>query len=161
MTTVKNPYPRCARDEFPMVKIGNKQQCVAEYLDKHIGQQKIIDVVQHEDIIYYVFENRYELPLLCFCCATPLVDKDLDRLRRNMRGRRLESMAIETVPAAEGGDFLEFQLEFSQKGVELQGVTQAIAPEAAARMRRPNSNKARKRLLKGKGDQRRGQRGFG
>lgn len=161
MTMVKNPYPLCTRDEFPMVKIGNGQRCVAEYLDKHIGQKKIVDVVQHETIIYYVFENGYELPLLCFCCATPLVEKNLDKLRRHMRGRRLESMAVETVPATDGGDFLQFQLEFSLKGIELQGVTQAIAPEAAARMRLPKSNKANQRLFKNKGTQYRKKRGFG
>lgn len=161
MTTVKNPYPLCTRDEFPMVKIGNKPQCVAEYLDKHIGQKKIVDVVQHKTIIYYVFENGYELPLLCFCCATPLVEKDLDKLCHHMRGRRLESMAVETVPASDGGDFLEFQLELSQKGIELQGFTQAIAPEAAARMRHPRPNQANQLLSKNKGTQHRKKRGFG
>lgn len=161
MTTVKNPYPLCIRDEFPMVKIGNQKQCVAEYLDKHIGKKKIVDVVQQEAIIYYIFENGYELPLLCFCCATPLVEKNLDKLRRQMRGRRLESMAVETVPASDGGNFLEFQLEFSQKGIELQGVTQAIAPEAAARMRHPKPNPVNQPSSKNKGTQHRKKRGFG
>ena len=78
-----------------------------------------------------------------------------------MRGRRLESMAVETVPAPDGGNFLEFQLEFSQKGIELQGFTQAIAPEAAAKMRHPEPSQANPLLSKNKGTQHRKRRGFG
>ena len=58
-----------------------------------------------------------------------------------MRGRRLESISVGTVSAPNGGAFLDFQLEFSPKGFKLSGVTQSIAPEAAARMRHP-SNKS-------------------
>lgn len=162
MKTVKNPYPLCHRDGFPMVKIGNKQQCVAEYLDKHIGQKKIIDTVQHDEITYYVFENGWELPLLCFCCGKPLVIAELEKLRRDMRGRRLESMAVGSVGAPDDGEFLEFQLEFSHKGFETQGVVQSIAPEAAARILKPSSDRSTKPLFpKRKRAKDQKKRGFG
>lgn len=141
MAGIKNPYPLCDRDQFPMVTIGDQQQCVAEYLNTHIGQQKIVDVVQRQEITYYVFENRYQLPLLCFCCGVPLVmTKGLDQLRQDMCGRRLESMYLDTAPGADGGEFLEFQLEFSSRVGEQQGVIQSIAPEAAAQMHRPKGD---------------------
>lgn len=161
MATIKNPYPLCNRDEFPMVQIGGQQQCVAEYLDKHIGRKKIVDTIEYDDIAYYVFENDYKLPLLCFCCAKPLVIDDIDKLRRDMRGRRLESMAVETVEAPDGDDFLEFQLEFSPKGIELQNRIQPIAPEAAARMHLPKSEKSNQKLSKRKRSQHNKRKGFG
>lgn len=152
MANVKNPYPLCFRDQFPMVKIGNQQQCVAEYLDHHLGQKKIVDVVQHQDTTYYVFENQYELPLLCFCCGVPLQRSEaLEQLRREMCGRRLESMSVGTATASDGEEFLEFQLEFSARGGEEQGVTQSLAPEAAAQLRRPPGTKGRSKKKRGFG----------
>ena len=161
MATVKNPYPLCKRDQFPMVQIGNKHQCVAEYLDKHIGQKEIVDVVQREEIIYYVFENKYEVPLLCFCCGVPLAVAELDELRHEMCGRRLESMSLDKAEAPGGGEFLEFQLEFSKKGLESQGVTQSIAPEAAVQMRHPSIGKFGEPLFKKKSSRPTQKRGFG
>jgi hypothetical protein len=45
MAEVKNPYALCERDGFPMVKIDGQLQCVAEYLDRCIGQQKVVDLI--------------------------------------------------------------------------------------------------------------------
>jgi hypothetical protein len=144
-----------------MVKIGNKQQCVAEYLNRYIGQKQIVDVVRYGETTYYVFENGYELPILCSCCGTPLVFHELDNFRRNMRGRRLESMSTGPISSRDRGEFLGFQLEFSKKGFELEEVVQAIAPESAARMRHTVPDKSRKFLAKGKVYRYQKKRGFG
>jgi hypothetical protein len=36
----------CERDGFPMVKIQGRWECVAEYLDRCIGQQRVVDLIQ-------------------------------------------------------------------------------------------------------------------
>ena len=58
----------CKRDGFPLVKINGQWECVAEYLDRCVGGQRIKDVIQRDDTFYYIFESGHELPLLCFCC---------------------------------------------------------------------------------------------
>jgi hypothetical protein len=137
MAQVKNPYPRCQKDGFPMVTIKGRLQCAAEYIDRCLGQQPVIDVIQRGQTIYYVFENGHELPLLCFCCATPLVTMDLAKARRNMQGRRLDSMAVGMVQHESGQEFLQFGLEFSGKGWRSKGVFVPVAPEVAVKMRHP------------------------
>lgn len=138
MAEVKNPYPLCERDGFPMVKIDGQLQCVAEYLDRCIGEQKVVDLIQRGKTIYYVFENGHELPMLCFCCGEPLVFKDLNKSRRDIRGRRLEAMSIGRLKHEGGDEVLEFRLEFSKKGVLSRGVYTSVAPEAALKMRHPS-----------------------
>jgi hypothetical protein len=82
-----------------MVKINGRWECAAEYLDRCLGQQPVVDLVQRGRTVYYVFENGHQLPMLCFCCGTPLVYDDLERSRRDMRGRRLEKMSVGLVTA--------------------------------------------------------------
>ena len=135
---VKDNYRTCKRDGFPMLKIEGRWQCVAEYLDRCIGQQRVVDLIQQGDTVYIVFENRHELPMLCFCCGTPLEYKDLERSRRDMRGRRLESMSVDMVTVEDGGEVLQFALEFSGKGLLSRGVYVPVAVEVAARLRHPD-----------------------
>jgi hypothetical protein len=138
MAQVKNPYPRCEHDGFPMVKIKGRLHCAAEYIDRCIGQQPVIDVIQRDQTTYYVFENGHELPLLCFCCAKPLATMDLAKTRRDLQGRRLDSMSVGTVPHESGQDFLQFGLEFSGQGwLFSKGVFVPVAPEVAVKMRHP------------------------
>ena len=137
MAKVKNPYPLCERDGFPMIKIDGQLQCVAEYLDRCIGQQKVVDLIHRGKTDYYVFENGHELPLLCCCCGTPLVTKDPDKARRDIRGRRLEKMSI-GLRELDDVEVMEFHLEFSKKGVLSREVYTAVAPEAARQMRHPS-----------------------
>ena len=143
------------------MKIGEKQQCVAEYLNRCVGGKKVVNLIQDGEITYYIFENGYELPLLCSCCGTPLVISELDKFRCNMRGRRLESMSTGTVTSSEGGEFLQFQLEFSKKGLEVEGVVQGVAPESAAKMRRGVRDKSGKFFFQKKRNRQKGKRGFG
>ena len=131
-------YPTCKRDGFPMLKIKGRWQCVAEYLDRCIGQQRVVDLIQQGDTVYTVFENGHELPMLCFCCGRPLVYDDLERSRRDMRGRRLEAMSFDMVTVRDGSEVLQFRLEFSKKGLLSQRVCVPVAVEVAARLRHPD-----------------------
>jgi hypothetical protein len=131
---VEETYRTCKRDGFPMLKIRGRWQCVAEYLDRCIGQQGVVDLIQQGDTVYTVFENGHELPMLCFCCGTPLAYDDLERSRQDMRGRRLEAMSFDMVTVQDGSEVLQFRLEFSKKGSS-PGVFVPVAVEVAARLR--------------------------
>jgi len=141
-----------------MLKIKGRWQCVAEYLDRCIGQQRVVDLVQQGDTVYTVFENGHELPMLCFCCGTPLEYKDLERSRRDMRGRRLESMSVDMVTVEDGSEVLQFALEFSGKGLLSQGVYVPVAVEVAARLRHPDHCPRRGKPPKKKSRQRKRRR---
>ncbi len=120
-----------------MVNIQGRWECVAEYLNRCLGLQAVVDVIQEGDTVYYVFENGHALPLLCFCCDTPLAFKDLEQTRLDMRGRRLESMACPNVTLENGSVALQFRLEFSKKGLLGQGTYTATSLQSAARLRHP------------------------
>lgn len=94
--------PGCERDEFPKVRIGGHWECVAEYLDRCLGQQRVVDMVQWQETTHLVFENGHELPALCPDCGQPVVYGHPERARRNMRGRRLESMSYRTGTLRDG-----------------------------------------------------------
>ncbi len=129
----------CPRDGFPMLKIKGRWECIAEYLDRCIGGQPVVGLVQREETSYLVFENGHELPLLCFCCDMPLVLEDPEQTRRDMRGRRLESMSVGAVTLKDGSQTLQFRLELSGKGLlGRQGACEPVSIQAAARMRHPD-----------------------
>jgi len=135
---VKDTYPICERDGFPMLKIKGRWECVAEYLDRCIGQQRVVDLVQRGKTVYLVFESGHELPVLCSCCGRPLVFDNLEWSRRDMRGRRLEAMSVGPARLKDGTDTLEFRLEFSKKGLLSRRVDIAVAVKAAARLKHPD-----------------------
>jgi len=135
-------YPICERDGFPKVRIKGRMECVAEYLDRYIGGQRIVDMVQHGKIVYLVFENGHELPMLCSCCDGPLEFEDLASSRRDMCGRRLESMAISKAEPSDGSQ-VEFWLELSGKRLS-RGIRLAVSPQVAAQMRHPDSFSTRR-----------------
>jgi len=129
--------PICPRDGFPKVKIDGRWECVAEYLDRCIGGQRIIDMVEREGIVYYVFENSHELPSLCFCCGRPLEYRDLESTRRERVGRRLESMVMESGETKDGQVGFRFCLELSKKGLLSRPLVVPLSIEVAAQMRHP------------------------
>ena len=135
---VKDTYPICERDGFPMLKIKGRWECVAEYLDRCIGQQRLVDLVQRGKTVYHVFENGHELPMLCFCCGRPLVYDDLEWSRRNMRGRRLRTMSVVPVMLEDGSEMLQFALEFSKKGLLSRRIRVPVAIKVAARLKHPD-----------------------
>ncbi len=122
----------CERDGFPLVKINGRWECVAEYLDRCVGGERIKDVVQRDDTFYYIFESGHELPLLCFCCGEPLVVKS----PKKNRGRRLESMSVEQGVLDDGTEMLQFRLELS-KGAGSSGIAVPISVQSAAQMIHP------------------------
>ena len=138
MAQIKNPYPLCQHDGFPMVKIKGRLHCAAEYLDRCIGQQHVIEVIQRNQTTYYGFENGHQLPLLCFCCARPLVTMELAETQHDMQGRRLVSMSVGTVYNEAGEELLQFRLEFSGKGWFSKTLFVPVAPEVAVKMRHPS-----------------------
>jgi hypothetical protein len=133
------PWPTCPRDGFPLVTIGGKQECVAEYLDRCIGGEAIISIAQRGQTYYYVFESGHELPLLCFCCGNPLAIKNLDGSRSEMRGRRLESLFIEEVDEEDGRTLPRLMLVYSSKGLSSEEIVDGVSPQVAAKLRHPPS----------------------
>ncbi len=123
----------CKREGFPLVKINGRWECVAEYLDRYVGGERIKDVIQRGDTFYYIFESGHELPLLCFCCDTPLVVESPSE----ERGRRLESMSVGPVPLKDETEMLQFRLELSKKGTESSGIAVPISLQSVVRMRHP------------------------
>lgn len=104
--------PRCKRDGFPMVEIDGKLECPAEYIDRCIGQQPVVDIIQRDKTTYYVFANGHQVPMLCSCCGTPLVYRELEQPRRDIVGRRLDAMAIHVEVLPDGRQYEELVLEF-------------------------------------------------
>jgi hypothetical protein len=129
--------PECERDGFPMLKINGQLECVAEYLDRCIGQQPIVDIVRHRKTAYYVFENGHELPLLCSCCDGPLDFEDIMSSRQEAVGQRLQGMSINQ-RVLEGGQVIEeLVLEFSPEGRPLERTGMPVSFNVAIWMRHP------------------------
>lgn len=133
----EDSVPICARDGFPKVRIAGRWQCVAEYLDRCIGGQRIVDLVKRRETVYYVFESGHQLPMLCFCCGRPLEYADLEGSRRDIVGRYLESMAVGPAELEDGQEMLQFCLELSGKGLLSRPVAVPVSIEAAAQMCHP------------------------
>ncbi len=104
--------PRCRRDNFPMVEIDGKMECVVEYIDRCIGQQPVVDIVERDKTVYYVFANGHQVPMLCSCCGSPLVYRELERPRQKIVGRRLDAMSINVQVLSDGRQYEELVLEF-------------------------------------------------
>jgi hypothetical protein len=155
---MKGSYPTCERDGFPKLRINGRLQCVAEYLDRCIGQQRVVDLVERGKTTYYAFENGHELPLLCSCCGRPLEFLDLERSRRETKGRRLEAMSVAVVELPDGSQVVELRLELSKKGWLSRRTSMAVAPEVAARLRHPADCPHQRRPATQKGHRKKRQR---
>lgn len=129
----------CERDGFPILDINEQQHCLAEFVDYCIGGQKIIDVVQRNDTLYYVFENRHELPLLCYCCGQPLACLDPQAEKGRARGRVLQAMTWKTEQLEDGRNVIDYELEFSRKDGENDVMMVQTSTLSANKMRHPIS----------------------
>jgi hypothetical protein len=127
----------CKKDGFPILRIHGRQECLAEYIDRCIGQQPVTDVVQKGDTVYYIFENGHALPLLCFCCNGPLAFTDFEYERTEMRGRRLEAMDIGPEELENGNWAVGFNLEFSGKLLKTDPVVRMVSIGVAEGMIHP------------------------
>jgi hypothetical protein len=129
--------PFCPRDGFPLLKINGKLECSAEYIDRCVGGQAVVDVVLRGPTTYYVFENGHQVPLLCGCCGSSLSVPDLALERKQARGRRLESMSMAPQVTEDGREYAVLCLEFSKVGLFSKGLSLPVSFEVAARLRHP------------------------
>ena len=135
--TLVEPLPQCERDGFPILEINGEEHCLAEYVDACIGNQKVSDVVLRDDTLYYVFENRHELPLLCYCCGEALACPDLRAERKHMRGRVLQAMSWSLDELEDGREVIDYELEFTCKYGEEGPLLVQTSTLSADRMRHP------------------------
>jgi hypothetical protein len=135
--TKPNQLVECKRDGFPVLNINGEPHCLAEFVDFCIGGQKITDVVLRNDTLYYVFESRHELPLLCYCCGEPLACPDLQAEKRHMRGRKLQAMTWDTDELEDGRVVIDYQLEFSNKYGETEPLMVQTSTLSADKMVHP------------------------
>ncbi|MDM8567750.1 hypothetical protein QUF74_19150 [Candidatus Halobeggiatoa sp. HSG11] len=135
----KKEYQFCEHDGFPKIQINGNFKCVAEFLDSLIGYKKIKDVILRDRTTYYVFENQYELPLLCSCCGKPLENEDFNSLKMEMIGRKLEGMDIGWSIIDDGREIADFRLMFSPKSGDKEDVCTVIAIESVRNMTRSKS----------------------
>lgn len=152
-------YPPCPNDGFPLIDLNGRLECCVEALNRCVGLQKVVEVVQRDQTTYYVFEDGHELPLLCGCCGQGLVVKDLEQERKRVCGRRLEAMSIgTTMIEKDKREFDELILEFSKQGIFSKPLYIPVAFEVAAQLRHPaavpprgqGSTSAKKALAPGK-----------
>lgn len=138
MVTTQTEQPtECERDGFPILEINGEQRCLAEFVDACIGGQKVTDVILRNDTLYYVFENRHELPLLCYCCGEALACPDLRAERKHMRGRVLQGMTWDLEELEDGRVVIDYQLEFTSKYGEEGPLMVQTSTLSADRMRHP------------------------
>jgi hypothetical protein len=129
--------PQCERDGFPILEINGEERCLAEFVDACIGGQKITDVILRDATLYYVFENRHEIPLLCYCCGEALACPDLHAERRSMRGRVLQAMTWDLEELEDGRVAIDYRLEFSSKYGDESALLVQTSTLSANRMRHP------------------------
>jgi len=136
LSTSETDFPRCEQDGYPMLEIDGQLECVAEYLDRCIAGQPVVDIVQSKKTVYYVFANGHKLPMLCSCCGKPLVYPDLEEARQDVVGKRLESMSINPDVSDDGREVEELVLGFSATA-EPGILEMPVSFTVAAQMRHP------------------------
>lgn len=127
----------CEKDGFPILDINGQQQCLAEFMDHCLGGRKITDVVQRDDTLYYVFDNRHELPILCYCCGEPLACPDPQAEQMLMRGRSMKGMTWIAEKLEDGGYVIDFKMEFSRKTGEKAAMMVQTSTLSANEMHHP------------------------
>ncbi len=75
----------CSHDDLPMLKINGQFTCVAEYLNAHISNAPITDLIT-EPLLSLVFQNGHTLPLLCPDCGESLHVFDYNELLDDING---------------------------------------------------------------------------
>ena len=136
-TTQPDQLTECERDGFPVLNINGEPHCLAEFINFCIGGKKIVDVILRNDTLYYVFENRHELPLLCYCCGEPLACSDLQSVKNHMRGRKLQAMTWDMEELEDGRNVINYQLEFSSKYGETEPLLVQTSTLSADKMVHP------------------------
>jgi len=96
----------CTHDDAPMIILDDEFICVAEYLEAHVGDSCITDLISGP-VLTLVFQNGHTLPLLCPDCGQSLHIEDKNDLLDSLNGltitaiswdRELEELALEFGP---------------------------------------------------------------
>jgi hypothetical protein len=127
----------CEQHGFPILNINGEPHCLAEFVDFCIGGQKVTDVVLRNETLYYVFENRHEIPLLCYCCGVPLECHDLQSVKNHVRGRKLQAMTWNLTELEDGRHVIDYKLEFSKKHGETEPLMVQTSTLSADKMVHP------------------------
>lgn len=143
--------PVCPRDGFLMLRIHGRLECVVEYLDRCLGGQRFVEIVEQGRQLSCVFENGHTLPLICPCCGESLTMQA--KTRQDMLGRRLEAMAWEMDNTKDGRAYPILYLEFARKGFFSRKRGVAVAPSVAARLHHPGDCPPRPRAGSGESRQ--------
>ena len=131
-------YPLCPNDGFPMVMIEGELTCSVEALDRCLGGQKVVDVTERDNTVYFVFDDRHQLPLLCGCCGQSLQFTNIAGVRKEIRGRRLTEMSLETrVIEEESREYDQLIMTFSKSRLGSQPAHLGVAFEVAVALRHP------------------------
>ena len=132
----EDAVPTCPQDGFPMIRIQGRLRCVVEHLDRCVGGQRIVDIVKPPgQSARYIFEDGHTLPLICPCCGGPLSIEE--KTRKDMIGRRLESMAWVMSEETDRPAYPILYLEFAPKGLFSRRRGVGVSPEVAARLQHP------------------------
>ncbi len=112
---MKDEYPICQNDGFPMLEINGRLECVAEYLEECLAFKTITDLNEKDKTISILFNDGHELPLLCPCCGEVLSIEDIEAERIQLSDSQLESITIEILDHGDGREFIHLILWFLKK----------------------------------------------
>jgi hypothetical protein len=96
----------CTHDDAPMIILNGEFTCVTEYLEAHVGDSCITDLISGP-VLTLIFQNGHTLPLLCPDCGQSLHIEDKNDLLDSLSGltimsinwdRELEELALEFGP---------------------------------------------------------------
>ncbi len=98
----------CSHDALPMIFLDEEFTCVAEFLNAHINESPITDLIT-EPVLALVFQNGHTLPLLCPDCGGSSHIDDHNELLEEVNG-------LTIIDVDWDDDIEELILEFGQSG---------------------------------------------
>lgn len=101
----------CSHDDLPMIVIDDEFVCVAEYVNAHIDNSPVTDLVT-EPTLALVFQNGHTFPLLCPGCGESLHVTDHNTLLDDINGLTIINIDWDA-------DIEELIIEFGKPGDDL------------------------------------------
>jgi len=99
----------CTHDDVPMIVLDGEFTCVSEYLEAHVGDSCITDLISGP-VLTLVFQNGHTLPLLCPDCGQSLHIEDKNDLLDMLNGYTITSVRWDH-------ELEELGLEFGPPGI--------------------------------------------
>ncbi len=99
----------CTHDDAPMIILEGEFTCVTEYLEAHVGDSCITDLISGP-VLTLVFQNGHTLPLLCPDCGQSLHIEDKNDLLDTLNGLTITSIRWDH-------ELEELVLEFGPPGI--------------------------------------------